>query len=166
MFHTTSRSRRVRSVREASMSSIPTLVRQESLAQQGYDTIRREVRYGRNSRVDFLLESANRPPCYVEIKNVHLMRTPGLAEFPDARTERGRKHLDELGDMVEAGHRAVMLYLVQIGSATRFALARDIDPKYGAAFDRARSRGVEAMAWKCMITRDGIEIATPVPIVE
>ena len=132
----------------------------------GYGTIRREVKYGRNSRVDFLLEGAGRPPCYVEIKNVHLMRTPGLAEFPDARTERGRKHLDELGDMVAAGHRAVMLYLVQIGSATGFALARDIDPKYGAAFDRAQARGVEAMAWRCMITRDGIEIATPVPIVD
>jgi len=88
-----------------------------------------------------------------------------LAEFPDAQTERGRKHLDELGDMVEAGHRAVMLYLIQIGSATRFALARDIDPKYGAAFDRARMRGVEAMAWRCVITHDGIEIATPVPMV-
>jgi len=132
----------------------------------GYDTIRREVKYGKNSRVDFLLESAGRPPCYVEIKNVHLMRQTGLAEFPDAKTERGAKHLDELGDMVAQGHRAVMLYLIQIGSAKRFALARDVDPKYGAAFDRARSRGVEAMAWKCMITMDGIEIAEPVPMVE
>ena len=95
-----------------------------------------------------------------------MMRTPGLAEFPDSKTERGAKHLDELGDMVEAGHRAVMLYLVQIGSATRFALARDIDPKYGAAFDRARQRGVEAIAWKCVITREGIEIAEKVPMVE
>ena len=94
------------------------------------------------------------------------MRKAGLAEFPDAQTERGRKHLDELGDMVAAGHRAVMLYLIQIGSATQFALARDIDPKYGAAFDRARSRGVEAIAWRCVITRDGIEIATPVPMVD
>ena len=51
--------------------------------------------------------------------------------------------------MVEAGARAVMLYLIQIGSAKRFALARDIDPKYGAAFDRARARGVEAIAWRC-----------------
>jgi sugar fermentation stimulation protein A len=130
----------------------------------GYDAIRREVKYGRNSRVDFLLESAGRPACYVEIKNVHLMRQPGLAEFPDAKTERGAKHLDELGDMVALGHRAVMLYLIQIGSAERFTLARDIDPKYGAAFDRARSRGVEAMAWKCLIAMDGIEIAEPVPM--
>jgi sugar fermentation stimulation protein A len=132
----------------------------------GYDSIRREVKYGKNSRVDFLLERAGRPPCYVEIKNVHLMRQAGLAEFPDAQTERGRKHLDELGDMVVQGHRAVTLYLIQIGSAVRFKLARDIDPTYGAAYDRARSRGVEAMAWKCAITQDGIEIATPVPIEE
>jgi sugar fermentation stimulation protein A len=132
----------------------------------GYETIRREVKYGKNSRVDFLLESTKRPPCYVEIKNVHLMRKSGLAEFPDARTERGAKHLEELGDMVEQGHRAVMLFLIQIGSAERFALARDVDPKYGAAYDRARARGVEAMAWKCRIEQGGIEIAEPVPIVE
>src|SRR5262249_32946964 len=118
----------------------------------GYDNLRREVKYGRNSRVDFLLESAVRPACYVDVKNGHLMREPGVAEFPDAKTERGRKHLDELGDMVEQGNRAVMLYLIQIGSATSFRLARDIDPKYGEAFDRARKRGVETMAWKCMIT--------------
>ena len=132
----------------------------------GYETIRREVKYGRNSRVDFLLEGADRPPCYVEIKNVHLMRQQGLAEFPDAKTERGAKHLDELGDMVAAGARAVMLYLIQIGSAQRFALARDIDPKYAAAFDRARLRGVEAIAWRCTIDCNGIEIAAPVPIVD
>jgi sugar fermentation stimulation protein A len=131
-----------------------------------YESIRREVKYGRNSRVDFLLEGAGRPPCYVEIKNVHLMRRAGLAEFPDAKTERGAKHLDELGDMVAAGARAVMLYLIQIGSSQRFGLARDIDPKYAAAFDRARGRGVEAIAWKCRIDCDGIEIAEPVPMVE
>jgi sugar fermentation stimulation protein A len=131
-----------------------------------YSSIRREVKYGRNSRVDFLLEGAGRPPCYVEIKNVHLMRQPGLAEFPDTKTERGAKHLDELGDMVAAGARAAMLYLIQIGSASRFALARDIDPKYGAAFDRARSRGVEAIAWRCRIDCGGIEIAGPVPMAE
>jgi len=132
----------------------------------GYESIRREVKYGKNSRVDFLLEDAAKPPCYVEIKNVHLMRQAALAEFPDARTERGAKHLEELGDAVAAGARAVMLYLIQIGSASRFAVARDIDPKYGAAFDRARSRGVEAIAWRCRIDCGGIELAAPVPIVE
>jgi sugar fermentation stimulation protein A len=131
----------------------------------GYASIRREVKYGKNSRVDFLLEDPKRPPCYVEIKNVHLMRKPGLAEFPDAKTERGAKHLDELGDAAERSARAVMLFLIQIGSAQRFALARDIDPKYGAAYDRARKRGVEAIAYKCAIECGGIEIATPVPVV-
>jgi sugar fermentation stimulation protein A len=85
----------------------------------GYAVIRREVKYGKNSRVDFLLEAPARPPCYVEIKNVHLMRQPGLAEFPDAVTKRGAKHLAELGDMAAAGARAVMLFLIQIGSAQR-----------------------------------------------
>src|SRR5947209_1056709 len=132
----------------------------------GYASIRREVKYGRNSRVDFLLEDPSRPPCYVEIKNVHLMRRPGLAEFPDAVTKRGTKHLGELAETVAAGARAVMLFLIQIGSAQRFKLARDIDPTYGAAFDAARAMGVEAFAYRCGITAEGIEVAEPVPILE
>jgi sugar fermentation stimulation protein A len=128
----------------------------------GYPSVRREVKYGKASRVDFLLESPGRPPCYVEIKNVHLMRRQGLAEFPDAVTKRGAKHLAELAAMVAAGHRAVMFYLVQIGSAERFALARDIDPGYAAAFDAARAAGVEAIAYRCTITCGGIEVADPV----
>jgi sugar fermentation stimulation protein A len=132
----------------------------------GYATARREVRYGKNSRVDVLLEDPARPLCYVEIKNVHLMRRQGLAEFPDAVTARGAKHLDELAAMVEAGHRAVMLFLIQIGSAERFALADDIDPAYAAAFARARAAGVEAIARRCAITVDGIECTSAVPIDE
>ena len=132
----------------------------------GYDVIRREVRYGTSSRVDFLLHGLGRPPCYVEIKNVHLMRRAGLAEFPDAVTKRGAKHLGELSDMVAAGARAVMLFLIQIGSARRFALARDIDPAYGRAFDAARAAGVEAIAYRCGISHDGIEVVEPVSILE
>jgi sugar fermentation stimulation protein A len=132
----------------------------------GYASLRREVRYGKNSRVDFLLEAPARPPCYVEIKNVHLMRRPGLAEFPDAVTKRGSKHLAELSDMVATGARAVMLFLIQIGSARRFTLARDIDPAYGEAFDAARRAGVEAIAYRCTITCEGIEVVEPVPIAE
>jgi sugar fermentation stimulation protein A len=131
----------------------------------GYGSVRREVKYGTNSRVDFLLEQAGQPSCYVEIKNVHLMRRPGLAEFPDCVTARGAKHLDELGAMVVAGARAVMLFVIQIGSAERFSLARDLDPAYDAAFERARKAGVGAAAWKCGISREGIAIASPIPIV-
>jgi sugar fermentation stimulation protein A len=130
-----------------------------------YGNVRREVKYGKNSRVDFLLEEPGRPPCYVEIKNVHLMRQKGLAEFPDAVTKRGAKHLLELSDMAAAGARAVMLFLVQIASAERFALARDIDQVYGAQFDRARAHGVEALAHRCRLTRAGIEVAEPIAIV-
>jgi len=132
----------------------------------GYTTARREVKYGKASRVDFLLEAPGRPPCYLEIKNVHMMRQPGLAEFPDAVTKRGAKHLAELSDMVAAGSRSVMLYLVQIGSAERFALARDIDPGYGRAFDAARTAGVEAIAYRCGITCGEIEVTHPIPLAD
>ena len=130
----------------------------------GYASVRREVRYGKNSRVDLLLTDSARPPCYLEIKNVHLMRQKGLAEFPDAVTARGAKHLDELAAMVAAGHRAVMLFLIQIGSATRFSLASDIDPAYAAAFASARAGGVEALAYRCAIAADAIVLAGAVPI--
>ena len=130
----------------------------------GYGGLRREVRYGANSRVDILLEDDGRPPCYVEIKNVHLMRQPGLAEFPDSVTARGAKHLRELAGMVEAGCRAVMVYLIQRGDAERFALARDIDPAYGKAFDAARAAGVEAFAFGCDVSLEGITVARPVEI--
>ena len=132
----------------------------------GYETIRREVKYGKNSRVDFLLEDHSRPSCFVEVKNVHLMRQPGLAEFPDSVTARGAKHLDELAAAVAGGARAVMLFVIQIGSAQRFSLARDIDARYGAAFDRARAAGVEAIAWRCTLNREAIEVTAPVPIAD
>jgi sugar fermentation stimulation protein A len=131
----------------------------------GYPSVRREVKYGQASRVDFLLESPHRPPCYVEVKNVTLMRERAFAEFPDAVTARGARHLDELAAMVAAGHRAVMLFLIQIGSAERFALARDIDRRYGEAFDRARAAGVEALACRCAVSAEGIALADKVPIV-
>ena len=131
-----------------------------------YSSIRREVKYGSNSRADFLLEDPMRQPCYLEVKNVHLMRKPRLAEFPDSVTVRGAKHLDELASVVARGARAVLLYVIQIPSADRFAVARDIDPAYAAAFDRARSKGVEMLAWRCKVTVEGIEIAAPVPIVD
>jgi sugar fermentation stimulation protein len=128
----------------------------------GYETLKREVRYGKNSRVDMLLTGGGRPDCYVEVKNVHLMRQAGLAEFPDSVTARGAKHLAELGDMVEAGHRAVMMFLVQRTDCDRFALAADIDPAYAAAFAIARERGVEALVYACDITPEAIVVSRAV----
>jgi len=134
---------------------------------RGYPSVRREVKYGENSRIDFLLDDpARRKPCYLEIKNVHLMRKPRLAEFPDSVTERGAKHLRELATVRANGARAVMLFVIQIPSADRFTVARDIDPGYATEFDRARARGVEMLAWRCNVDRSGIEIAAPVPIVD
>jgi len=132
---------------------------------KGFPTIRREVKYGaESSRIDLLLECPSKGACYVEIKNVHLSRTPGLAEFPDSVTERGVKHLRELAGMVRAGHRAVMLYVVQRGDAKRLAFARDIDEGYGEALDAARAAGVEALAYRCALNPDGIEVEKAIPI--
>jgi sugar fermentation stimulation protein A len=134
-------------------------------ALSGYPSFRREVKYGRNSRIDLLLECADKGLCYVEIKNVHFSRQHGVAEFPDSVTERGSKHLAELSDMVRAGHRAVMVFLIQRGDAKRLALARDVDPAYGSAFDTARATGVEALALRCRMSPEEIVIDRPVPIV-
>ena len=131
----------------------------------GYPTLKREQKYGRNSRIDILLECPAKGTAYVEIKNVHMMRRHGLAEFPDSVTERGAKHLAELSDMVRAGHRAVMLFLIQRADATRLALARDVDPGYGEAFDAARAAGVEAMAWRCRMSPEAIAVDKAVRIV-
>ena len=134
----------------------------------GYDTIRREVKYGKNSRIDLLLEGPGRPTCYVEVKNVHLKRDSapagGLAEFPDSVTARGLKHLAELSDMVAAGHRAVMAYVVQREDCGSFALAGDIDPAYAAGFRAAREAGVEAVCYSCKLSVESIELSWPLPI--
>jgi sugar fermentation stimulation protein A len=129
----------------------------------GYPDLRREVRYGENSRVDLVLAGGGRPPCFVEVKNVHLMRRAGLAEFPDCVTARGAKHLGELARVVAEGGRAVMLFVVQM-RAECFALADDLDPGYAAAFTAARAAGVEAIACTCTVTPEGIAVEREIAI--
>ena len=102
-----------------------------------YTTQRREVKYSENSRIDILLEDNNKPSCYVEVKNVHLVRDKGLAEFPDCVTTRGAKHLRDLSTMVREGARAVMLYVIQREDADKLSFAADLDPAYAKAFYEA-----------------------------
>lgn len=131
----------------------------------GYGNLRREVKYGINSRIDILLEAGADPRlCYVEIKNVHLLRCKGLAEFPDSKTDRGVKHLAELSNMVANGHRAVMLFLIQRQDAENFAIAGDIDPAYLNAYRLARNAGVEMLAYRCRVTPEEITLDVPVAI--
>lgn len=129
-----------------------------------YDTVRAEVKYGTNSRIDFLLSGER--DTYVEVKSVTLSRQPGLAEFPDSVTARGTKHLGELAQMVADGHRAVMLYLIQRTDARRFTLAADIDPAYAAAFAQARAAGVEALAFGTHISPQGVTLGDPLPLTD
>ena len=117
---------------------------------RGYPDIRREVRYGERSRIDLLLEGP-RGRCYVEVKNV-TYREGRRARFPDAVTTRGARHLAELERMVAAGHRGVALFLVNRADCASFGPARDIDPEYGRALDRAVAAGVEALAYRARNT--------------
>jgi sugar fermentation stimulation protein A len=130
-----------------------------------YPHIRPEVKYGKKSRIDFLLTGADLPDCYVEVKNVHFSRKPGLAEFPDSVTTRGARHLAEMALMVEQGHRALTIYVIQRTDCTSFALAGELDPAYVAAYQKAKSAGVESLAFSCEINPQAISLAQSLPIV-
>lgn len=129
----------------------------------GYSNHRREVKYGVGSRVDFLLEDPSRPPCWLEVKNVHLRRSATLAEFPDCVAARSLKHLAELKAMVAEGHRAVMLFVIQRTDCDSFAACAELDPKYAAGLIDAARAGVEVLCYDCDITPSAIRIARPVP---
>ncbi|EKF57175.1 DNA-binding transcriptional regulator [Agrobacterium albertimagni AOL15] len=132
----------------------------------GFSTLKREQRYGRNSRIDILLDDETKGSVHVEVKNVHFIREAGLAEFPDSVTTRGAKHLDEMGDLVETGPRAAMLFVIQRADCDRLRICADLDPGYGRAFTRAISRGVEAYAVRCRLDRFKIVPESLIPIDE
>ena len=133
---------------------------------RGYPSLRREVKYGENSRIDLLLENDG-DKCYVEVKNVTMKRDlakDAPAEFPDAVTARGAKHLVGLANMVGLGHRAVMFYLVQRQDAKTFAIAQDIDPVYAKGLAVARKAGVEVLCYGCKLSKSEIRIDSPLPL--
>jgi len=130
---------------------------------QGYESLRHEVRYGREgSRIDLMLQHAARPACYVEVKNVTLA-CRGVAAFPDAVSQRGTKHLRELMNLVRQGDRAVLLFCVQRGDAEVVQPAREIDPAYADTLHMAVKQGVEVLAYRAQVTTAEIRLETRLP---
>jgi sugar fermentation stimulation protein A len=128
----------------------------------GFPTVQRERRMGEHSRVDLLLDGPG-GRCYVEVKNVTLVEG-GAARFPDAVTERGLKHLEELGLRVAEGQRAAMVYVVQREDGRSFEPAEDIDPAYAAGLRRALASGVEAYALGARVSPEGVETTGLLPM--
>lgn len=126
----------------------------------GYAEVLREQKFG-NSRFDLLLRTGENL-CYVEVKNVTLLAQDGCYAFPDAVTERGRKHLNELIEVIKAGHRAAMLYVIPRSDGTAFRAAEEIDPEYSAALKDALAAGVEVYAWRADVSPEEIRLAEPV----
>ena len=133
---------------------------------QGYGKLETEVKYGQeNSRIDiFLSQHECLPECYVEVKNVTLMTSQGQGLFPDAVTQRGRKHLRELVHMVTQGYRAVLVYCVAHTGITQVSPAWDLDPGYAETLAWAIEQGVEVMAYGASISLTEMSLVRVVPL--
>jgi sugar fermentation stimulation protein A len=129
----------------------------------GYDSLRREVKYGQGSRADLVLEGEG-PRCVVEIKSVTLCRDNGVGVFPDAVSSRARRHLQELQEVVAAGERAVIFFCVFHSGIQRVCPARDIDPAYANALQQAVAAGVEMLAWSATISAQAIVLDRALPV--
>jgi sugar fermentation stimulation protein A len=129
----------------------------------GYANVRREVKYGEASRIDFLLTDPHRPALWLEVKNCHLMRTPGLAEFPDCVAARSTRHLRELEAMVAQGDRAAALITVQRMDCAAFSACPDIDPAFARGLDHAAEAGVEVLVYGCEMTTNHVRLGARIP---
>lgn len=131
---------------------------------QGYARCRGEVRYGENSRIDWLLEDPQRAPCHVEVKSVTAADEHGIGFFPDAVSERGTKHMRELAGIAAGGARAVVIFCVQRGDALAVRAADEIDPGYGRAMRAALHAGVEIYAYRADVSPQGIALTRRIPV--
>ncbi|RPH95721.1 MAG: DNA/RNA nuclease SfsA [Calditrichaeota bacterium] len=127
----------------------------------GYSNIQTEVKYGENSRIDLLLSNGEKR-CYVEIKSVTLVEDK-IAYFPDAVSTRGQKHLAELKNVVEQGHRAVLLFLVQRNDAEFFKPETAIDPDFAAGLKDASEHGVEILVYLANVSIEEITLGKSIP---
>ena len=129
---------------------------------EGFPEIRREVKYGSGSRADLLLQGAD-GRVYVEVKSVTLCMEGGQGLFPDAVSERGRKHLRELAAVVDEGTRALMLYCALHSGITRISAAGEIDPRYRDALEAAMEAGVEVLAFAASVTPECLALTHALP---
>ena len=129
----------------------------------GYASVRPEVPYGEASRIDFLLEDSRKGRLWLEVKNCHLMRQSGLAEFPDCKAARSAKHLRELIAMRQAGDRAAVVFTVQRTDCAAFKTCEDIDPVFAAGLEAAAEAGVEVLVYACSVSTEGVAVERRIP---
>jgi sugar fermentation stimulation protein A len=122
-----------------------------------FNNIKNEVKFNENTRFDFLLNNKIKK-CFIEVKNVTLIRNKNLAEFPDAITSRGTKHLNELIEATKKGYDAFIFYLIQIEGCESFKIANDIDPKYKITLDKALKNGVKILCYDCKLNSEEIKL--------
>jgi len=122
-----------------------------------FTNIKSEAKFSDNTRFDFLI-SNNKEKCFLEVKNVTLLRQDNIAEFPDAITSRGTKHLKELIKAKRKGYESYMLYLIQRDDCNFFKIANDIDEEYKNTFDEALNNGVKMLCYDCKLNNEEIII--------
>ena len=122
-----------------------------------FNNIKPEVKFSDKTRFDFLI-SDNKEKCFLEVKNVTLSRKDEIAEFPDAITSRGTKHLKELIIAKQRGFESYILYLIQREDCKSFRIAKDIDEDYKIAFDKALKKGVKIICYDCKISTEEIKL--------
>jgi len=127
--------------------------------------IKTEVKYGTNSRIDILIDYKDNKT-FIEVKSVTLSRTKNIAEFPDAVTSRGSKHLKELSEMSKKGYQCIMIYLIQRSDVNQFKIAKDIDEEYYKNASIAKKCGVQFLAYNCKINKKGISLFKKIDIYE
>ncbi|KGY08267.1 MULTISPECIES: DNA/RNA nuclease SfsA [Vibrio] len=135
---------------------------------QGYDQLQTEVKYGNeNSRIDILLNSENKPKCYIEVKSVTLLdeKLAGQGYFPDAVTTRGQKHLRELSEMAQSGHRAVLLFTVLHSGIEKVSAAHHIDAKYSQLLKTAQEQGVEVLCYKAELSNSEMKLVNAIEFI-
>ena len=136
---------------------LEALIKKKILPLKNFLHIKSEVKFSENTRFDFMLTN-KKNKCFLEVKNVTLVRKKNIAEFPDAITSRGTKHLNELIKCKEMGYQAYILYLIQREKCNYFKIANDIDQDYNIALTSALKKGIKILCYDCKLNHEEIKL--------